>query len=201
MAGIRLRSVRFACACVLGLSVAILAPAAAIAAPTQSPNQVPSGELIEHPKRYAGKDLDFTGEAIGEVMFRGDWAWIHLNDDAYYERNVEEGAQLGGYNTGMAVWIPGSEARKITFFGDYKHEGDIVTVRGVFNPACALHGGDMDIHATTLVVDRVGHAAADPVKPWKAALALVLACLAALAWWADRTLRVPGFERPARRGA
>jgi len=111
-------------------------------------------------------------------MVRGENAWIHINDDAYYLKNVEEGAKLGGLNSGMAVYLPAGLTDPITFYGDYKHEGDIITIRGTFNAACGQHGGDMDIHATELAVDVPGHAVVDQVMPWKLTLAIVLAFLA-----------------------
>ncbi len=138
---------------------------------------------------YNGKTVTFAGEAIGEVMVRGDYAWIHLNDDAYMDVNVEEGAKLGGYNSGMAVWIPSSLTVPIDTYGDYKHEGSIVQVSGTFNAACKEHGGDMDIHATTLSVIRAGHVVADPIAPWKASLAAALVALAAVLFWIERRTR------------
>jgi hypothetical protein len=36
-------------------------------------------------------------------------------------------------------------------------DGDVVEVVGVFNAACPEHGGDMDIHASTLRIVRPGH--------------------------------------------
>jgi opacity protein-like surface antigen len=138
---------------------------------------------------WNGKAVTFHGEAIGEVMVRGDYAWIHLNDDAYMIKNVEEGATLGGYNSGMAVWLPASLTKKIDTYGDYQHEGSIVEVRGTFNGACREHGGDMDIHATSLDVMVRGHPVADPVPPWKAALAVVLAVVAGLLVWLERKYR------------
>lgn len=146
--------------------------------PEPSPNEPSSGALVESPKKYDGTVVTFTGEAIGEAMARGDYAWVHVNDDPYYVKNVEEGAQLGGYNSGMAVWTTRDQADKISQFGDYKHEGDIVKVTGVFNAACGQHGGDMDIHATTISVVTKGHGVVDVVHPGKALWALGLALLA-----------------------
>lgn len=146
--------------------------------PQVSPNEPSSGGLVDAPKEWDGKTVSFTGEAIGEAMVRGDKAWVHLNDDAYYLKNVEEGAHLGGYNSGMAVWLDASFAREIRLFGDYKHEGDVVKVSGTFNAACAEHGGDMDIHATSLEVLTGGRDAQDPVKRGKAILAGILALIA-----------------------
>lgn len=146
--------------------------------PQGSPNESSSADLVEAPDEHDGAVITFAGEVIGEAMVRGDMAWIHINDDAYYRKNVEEGAELGGYNSGMAVWLPADLVTGIVCYGDYKHEGDIVQVRGVFNRACAEHGGDMDIHAVSLRVLEPGHAVVDPVRPEKAVWAAGLALLA-----------------------
>lgn len=152
--------------------------------PEPSPNEPSSSSLIEQPKEFDGETVSFRGEAIGEAMRRGEMAWLHVNDDAYYVKNVEEGAQLGGYNTGMPVWIPADLAGQIAYFGDYKHEGDIIEVRGTFNAACAEHGGDMDIHASELEIIEPGHEVVDEVHPdkivWAAGLSLLAGALFAL---------------------
>jgi hypothetical protein len=167
----------------------LLAAAPAFAAETIPVNDPSSGRLVEKPKVYNGKRVTFTGEAIGEVMVRGGYAWIHLNDDAYMERNVEEGAPLKGYNSGMAIWVPSDLTKQIDTYGDYKHEGSIVQIEGTFNAACKEHGGDMDIHADKLVVLRAGHPALDPIHPLKAVLAVVLVAAAGGLWWLERTTR------------
>jgi len=163
-------------------------PAVAAEAPIPK-NDPSSGQLVEKNKQYNGKTVTFTGEAIGEVMVRGDYAWIHLNDDAYMERNVEEGAKLGGYNSGMAIWVPSALTKQIDTYGDYKHEGSIVQITGTFNAACKEHGGDMDIHATSVTMIRPGHLVVDPVPGWKALLAAGLAALAGGLFWFDRRTR------------
>jgi opacity protein-like surface antigen len=138
---------------------------------------------------WNGRTVTFRGEAIGEVMVRGDYAWIHLNDDAYMIKNVEEGAKLGGYNSGMAVWVPAALTKAIDTYGDYQHEGSIVEVSGVFNGACKEHGGDVDIHATSLRLLVPGHDVADPVPAWKAILAVLIAGTAGLLFWVERKYR------------
>lgn len=167
----------------------LLAAVPALAADALPKNDPSSTKLVERPSFYNGKKVTFSGEAIGEVMVRGDHAWIHLNDDAYMERNVEEGAKLGGYNSGMAVWVPAELTKQIDTYGDYKHEGSIVSVEGVFNKACKEHGGDMDIHADIVRVVRAGHDAKDPIHPLKAALAVVLGIAAAGLFWFERRTR------------
>jgi len=169
---------------VVGLATLLVMPA--VASAQANPNDPSSGQLVETPKEFDGTRITFQGEAIGDVMMRGDNAWIHLNDDAYMYKNVEEGAPLGGFNSGMPVWLPASAAAKIEIVGDYEHQGDIVEVTGVFNAACAQHGGDMDIHADELRMVAAGRRALDPVQPWKLALALGTALAAAGMWFAER---------------
>ena len=152
-----------------------------------SPNDPSSTQLVEQPKRWDGKTITFRGEAIAERMVRGDYAWIHLNDDGYYLKNVEEGSGLHGYNSGMPVWLPANLTDQLLTYGDYKHEGEVVEVRGTFNAACAQHGGDMDIHAVSLERVLPGRHAIDAVKPWKVVLGIALVLLAVELWWADKT--------------
>ena len=183
---------------VLGAAIVAATAAPAFAQEVFPPNKPDSAELVNHMNVpgdvtkglfWNGKTITFHGEAIGEAMIRGDYAWIHLNDDAYMLENVEEGAKLGGYNTGMAVWIPAELTTQIDTYGDYQHEGSIVEIEGVFNGACKEHGGDMDIHATSLKVLRAGHIVVDPVRPWKAGLAVTLAAAAGVLFWLERKYR------------
>lgn len=150
------------------------------------PNDLSSGDLVERMEEYDGMTVTFEGEAIGEAMVRGDHAWIHINDDAYFEKNVEEGAPLEGQNSGMPVWIRADLARAIGTFGDYKHEGDVVRVTGVFHAACPDHGGDTDIHADTLEIVRQGRPVVDEPGSAKLAWAIVLSLVAGALFVADR---------------
>ena len=125
---------------------------------SQAPGQtVSSSTLVEQAKSWDGRTVSFMGEAIGESMRRGDMCWIHLNDDAYMWKNIEEGTKLGGYNSGQAIWVLNNLAAKIRFFGNYLYDGDVVKVTGIFHAACREHGGDMDIHAVRLEIVRVGY--------------------------------------------
>ncbi|MGB4582270.1 MAG: DNA-binding protein [Coriobacteriia bacterium] len=170
-------------AIVVAVVLAVMVPMPALARPGES---VSSGELVERPKDFDGDTVIFTGEAIGEAMVRGDMAWLHLNDDAYMEHNVEDGADLDGYNSGHAVWIDADLAAQVTSFGDYDDQGDIVTVTGVFNAACLEHGGDMDIHAVSLEILEAGHPVDDPVSGGKVAWAIGLAALAVGVFFVER---------------
>jgi hypothetical protein len=142
--------------------------------------EVNSATLVENANQWNGRIVIFKGEAIGECMVRRNMAWLHLNDDAYMEKNIEEGAVLGGYNSGHAVWVSAELAKKINFYGDFKHDGDIVRVTGAFHATCREHGGDMDIHASSLEVVRPGHPVPHVVNLQRGMIAVLLFVVAAL---------------------
>ncbi len=166
-----------------------IGPNPAFPAPTgETPagTEVNSATLVENANLWDGRTVSFKGEAIGEAMVRGEMAWLHLNDDAYMEKNIEEGAALGGYNSGHAVWVSAELAARVRFFGDFKHDGDIVRVTGIFNAACRDHGGDMDIHATSLEVVRPGYPVRHVVNLHRGLIAVLLFALAALLYGVRR---------------
>jgi hypothetical protein len=107
---------------------------------------VSSTELIENAKDYDGKAVAYQGEAIGDIMRRGGFAWV----------NIQDGANAIG------IWIPFSLARAITFIGGYKATGDIIEVKGIFHRACPEHGGDLDIHADSLTIVKPGGERSEP---------------------------------------
>jgi hypothetical protein len=93
--------------------------------------QISSTELINNAKEYDGKSVVYVGEAVGDVMVRGDFAWVNLND---------------GENA-IGVWLNKELAGEIQFTGSYQAKGDRLEITGVFQRNCIQHGGDMDIHA------------------------------------------------------
>jgi len=150
------------------------------------PTEVTSSKLVEEANKWNGHKIIFIGEAIGEDMVRGEKCWIHLNEDAYMWKNIEEGAKLGGYNSGHAIWVDADLVKKITYYGDYLHEGDIVKVIGTFNSVCREHGGDMDIHADTLEIVRIGHPIEHIINSKRALLGGVLLIVAGILFWVRR---------------
>ena len=147
---------------------------------------VSSTELVEHPKKYDGKTVTFRGEAVGDIMIRGDYAWVSLNDDSYRPAKVVKEQKLAGYNSGHSIWIKKEEAQKITHLGSYRHAGDIVKITGIFNRACTQHGGDMDIHATNLDVVKRGYALNRSLEGPKSLAVLVLLILTVTLFLANR---------------
>jgi hypothetical protein len=188
----------------------LLAAGSASADGPSAPPAPGSTELVENPGTWDGSIVGFTGEAIGEAMRRGTMAWIHLNDDAYGLADAGAETTLAGFNGGIGVWVDAGDASLISVFGDYRHHGDLVEVSGTFNAACPLHGGDTDIHATSLRIVRRGYTTVRQVQPSRLIAAAILAGLTLVLFLV--TLRTdrhrigslpqpePGRSRQPRRG-
>lgn len=153
-------------------AVAVTVPSIAVGLLSPS-----STELIENHQRYNGKTINFEGEAIGDIMVRGDSAWIHLNDDPYGKNRSRK---LAGFNSGMAIWLKTDKAKRIKILGDYNNWGDLTVVTGTFNSACSEHGGDMDIHAGSLTIIKHGEPIKHPLETGKFWWGIFLGVLAGL---------------------
>jgi len=127
---------------------------------------ISSAELINNAKKYNGQVVVFEGEAIGEVMVRGDYVWANLSD---------------GSNA-IGVWMPLAMADPIKYTGNYKYRGDWVEVIGIFNRACVQHGGDLDIHAQSLEKTLPGRAVRNRINTNKITLVLILLGVLILVW-------------------
>ncbi|MFH1189856.1 MAG: DNA-binding protein [Candidatus Omnitrophota bacterium] len=101
---------------------------------------VTSAELIEGANVIDGTVVAYKGEIVAAIMKRGDHAWANLKD---------------GYNT-IGVWCETASLGGVRTFGNYKNEGDILQVTGVFHRACPEHGGELDIHADTVRIEAPG---------------------------------------------
>lgn len=120
-------------------------------------------ELVESRRRLDRQTVAVRGEAIGETL-RADSSHVWLN--------------LLGDHTAVGVYLDRKLAGRVGTFGDYTHSGDRVLVRGIFNLACDQHGGELDVHATQLVVEHRGGSRYHPLHWWKGvagALGLVVA--------------------------
>ncbi len=120
--------------------------------------EVTSNDLINEAGEYNGAEIVYTGEVIGDILTRGDHAWI----------NVFDGSNAIG------VWVESSDANTINILGGYTAHGDTVRITGVFNRACPEHGGDMDIHAKSVEGVQAGYAVTHDVSAWKLIAAAVL---------------------------
>jgi hypothetical protein len=120
---------------------------------------VSSTELIEKAKEYNNKVVEYEGEVVGDVMPRGGFAWVNLND---------------GKN---AIGVFGKKnliIDLVRYKGGYNHKGDILAVKGVFHRACPEHGGDLDIHINEAVKVKDGYLTPHPVSTAKIMAILIL---------------------------
>ena len=97
---------------------------------------VTSRELIKGASHLDGEAVIFTGEVIGDVMRRGRFVWLNVQDD---------------YGT-IGVWAPVDLVKEITYLGDYNHKGDIVAVEGRFSKADYELNGELCLRAVNIRV-------------------------------------------------
>ena len=95
---------------------------------------VSSAQLIDNAQIYNGKEVVYSGEVIGDIMARGEYAWVNLHDGQY----------------AIGIWLPKKLSAAILYTGNYKTKGDWIEISGVFHQACKEHAGELDIHATSL---------------------------------------------------
>ncbi|MEN6419583.1 MAG: hypothetical protein ABFC73_11765 [Clostridiaceae bacterium] len=131
---------------------------------------VGSNDLIDRAKDYDGQAVVYEGEVVGDILYRGDYAWLAVSD---------------GANT-IGCYVTKAQAEQISFVGGYGKRGDTVRVEGVFHRACAEHGGDLDLHADTVKIITVGGLVNTPQSRLVTVLAAVLplpaAALLFLVW-------------------
>ena len=146
--------------CVFAAALAAVLAGLAAAADVTTVN-----ELVDRSLQWNGKTVTIEGEAIGEMLPRGDFAWVNVND---------------GTNA-IGVWMPLADAKKIGVYGDYHHTGDTLRVTGTFSRDCAAHGGDVDIHSDSVRLVKTGCVVEHPVSDGKKAAAAGLSAAALLA--------------------
>jgi hypothetical protein len=110
-----------------------------------------SSDLLNNAKQYDGKTVNYKGEVIGDVMIRGEYAWLHVND---------------GF-IAIGIWAPKTLIEDIHYAGDYHKKGDTVEVSGTFHRSCFEHGGDLDIHASRIKRVTSGSLVIQPISPKK----------------------------------
>lgn len=125
-----------------------------------------SSELINNAQGYDGKLITYSGEVVGDVMVRGNFAWVNLND---------------GVNA-LGIWMPAEAAKEIKFTGNYKFRGDHLEMVGVFHRACLEHGGDLDIHAQSWRKTVSGRVIKEKLNYDKVNLGFILAGVLLLTW-------------------
>jgi len=108
----------------------------------------------------------YEGEVIGDIMKRGGFAWMNVND---------------GQNA-IGIWVNASLVKDIVYTGSYKALGDRVEVTGIFNRACSEHGGDLDIHSQVIRKTAPGRQVRERLNLGKRNLVIVLLGILCLIW-------------------
>jgi hypothetical protein len=119
---------------------------------------VSSSLLLDNTFGYDGMEVVYLGEAVGDVMKRGEYAWVNVYDGTY----------------AVGVYAPSRLLGDVNVLGDYAHRGDMIEVTGVFNRACREHGGDMDIHAREVRLIAKGYSLEHPISMSKLSFTLML---------------------------
>ena len=125
-----------------------------------------STELLAQAQMHDGKTVVYAGEIVGEIMRRGDFAWVNIHD---------------GENA-IGVWVPQALLKDIVYAGSYKARGDGVEVSGVFRRACPEHGGDLDIHARVLRKIGSGRVCVEKLNIDKKNFAVILLGIMIVLW-------------------
>ncbi len=122
---------------------------------------VSAKELLENAELYDGKEIIYKGEVIGDIMLRGESAWVNVRDD-----------------TGViGIFCPRDLVGEIKYPGSYQYRGDLVSVRGIFHHSCSQHGGDSDIHAERITLLQQGEPLAHPLEPQKVQASIILSAI------------------------
>jgi hypothetical protein len=135
--------------------------------------QLSVAEIFKNVKEFDGKTVVFEGEVIGDVMRRGNFAWVNVYN----------------FDDAIGVWMEASLANSINYTGSYKSRGDKIEVVGVFHRACPEHGGDADIHAQALRKISEGKLRLETVSFRKINFIVLLLGVLALIWIFRRSRR------------
>ncbi|RKY31038.1 MAG: DNA-binding protein [Candidatus Omnitrophota bacterium] len=125
-----------------------------------------SSELIKNADKYNGQGVVYEGEVVGDIMLRGDHAWL----------NVDDGKKAIG------VWAHRELTNNISYTGSYYTRGDIIRVSGIFQRACPEHGGDLDIHAQGLEIIKPGRQFNRIINTRKLNFVIILFAILILIW-------------------
>ncbi|MFA6358420.1 MAG: DNA-binding protein [Candidatus Omnitrophota bacterium] len=127
---------------------------------------VSSSGLINDAKDYDGKTVSYSGEIIGDIMIRKDYAWINVND---------------GKNA-IGIWATKDLIKDLHYAGSYNAIGDSLEVTGIFHRSCLEHGGDLDIHAKTITKMKSGSIVLHKLNYKLLKIAGGLSCALVLVW-------------------
>ena len=151
---------------VLAVHLAALLAIPGVASALESSVMSPA-DVVEIDRARDGGRVTVEGEAVGEhLRAMGGGRWVNILGD----------------ETGLGIWVTDEMAEEITYFGDYKNDGDILRFTGTVNIACTEHGGEFDVHATSMRVIEVGAPREHEVQPIKGVIGFAGIVVAAFLW-------------------
>lgn len=118
--------------------------------------EIPVQKLLKHPERFNQQEVSVIGEVIGDPLKAKEGMWVNILSR--------------GYNIGMLV--PSGELAKISSWGSYEAQGDIIKVKGVFYTCCPWEE-ERDIHVTSLEIVKKGFPIEENVPRAKITLAII----------------------------
>lgn len=121
-------------------------------------------ELVENPNPYDQMTITIQAEVIGEVLERGEYSWINVNDQT----------------NAIGIWLPTEWTRQISTFGSYSNRGDIISITGTFYHANVEHDSEMMIEANSIKIIEKGYEITHDVSPYKFMFSIILLTIAIL---------------------
>lgn len=152
---------------------------------------VSSAALLDCPQVFDGRRVVFRGEAVGQVLGRGDHVWLQVNDDVYAGEvgPLPQHRVYAGINAGLGISLPPALTAQLTHRGGPRTQGDRVEVQGVFRRVDPVSGEMAVIVADELEVLAIGRALPVEERTDRAVVAYVLLAIAAGLGLTQRRLR------------
>lgn len=158
-------------------------------------SEVMSCPDVFDPGDTGGPPVRYVGEVVGDVLERGDGAWVLMNDDGY---GLETGPlpahdRYQGTNTGLSVWLPrrAVDPSQVTP-GRPDRRGDVLLISGSIHRTDPADGGGLTLRAVTAEVVAPAREAPQPIHGRQAALAVLLALAAGALALYVRSVEHPG---------
>lgn len=160
--------------------------ALALAGPAVAPMGAEEGReptieaLLGESGRWHGRPVTVRGEAIGDLMIRGETGWLNISDG----------------EAAVGIRAPADMLGEVRFLGRYNTVGDLVSVSGFFYAAGPGDSGGAHIRAESLSVLQRGDTVPETISPGKFRLAFTLLFLTLPAFLLRRHFRKAGADQP-----
>ncbi len=127
---------------------------------------IPIGTLIGEGKNYDGKTVVIEGEAIGDIMRRGDSVWVNVLS--------RDGAAIG-------VLMNAAQIKNIRLMGDYSHQGDNLLIKGTMHRFAPMLQGETCVVAREVRALKTGYEMVHPISRGKEVLGGILTACSIMA--------------------